>query len=62
VLLLSQGAGAESFQDLPARYQEMLDWLGVKAFHSVRHCESEEHPVRETGLLDEVAALAQAVV
>lgn len=62
VLLLSQGAGEECFQDLPGRYQEMLDWLGVKTFHAVRHCAAEEHPVRETGLLDEVAALALKVV
>lgn len=59
VLLLSQGAGEESFQDLPARYGEMLDWLGVKTFHTVRHCSSEERPVRETGLPDEAAKLAQ---
>lgn len=59
VLLLSQGADEESFKDLPARYGEMLDWLGVKTFHAVRHCSAEEHPVRETGLLDEVAKLAQ---
>jgi multimeric flavodoxin WrbA len=62
VLLLSQGAGEECFQDLPARYQEMLDWLGVKTFHAVRHCSAEEHPVRETGVLDEVAQLARQVV
>lgn len=62
VLLLSQGADETSFKDLPARYGEMLDWLGVKTFHAVRHCSSEERPVRETGLLDEVAALAQKLV
>lgn len=62
VLLLSQGAGEESCQDLPARYQEMLDWLGVKAFHAVRHCSAEENPIRESGILDAVATLTQTVV
>jgi len=62
VLLLSQGAGTESFQDLPDRYKEMLEWLGVTAFHAVRHGLSEENPVRTSGVLDEVAKVAQAVV
>lgn len=62
VLLLSQGAGDECFQDLPGRYQEMLEWLGVKAFHAVRHCSSEENPIRESGVLETVAKLAQSVV
>ena len=62
VLLLSQGAGEECFQDLPGRYQEMLDWLGVKAFHAVRHCSSEEHPIRESDVLEAVKTLAQTVV
>lgn len=62
VLLLSQGAGEECFQDLPGRYQEMLDWLGVKAFHAVRHCTAEENPIQKSGVLDEVAQLAQTVV
>jgi len=62
VLLLSQGAGQESFQSLPERYQEMLEWLGVKEFQAVRHCLSEENPIRESGVLDEVAKVAQAVV
>ena len=61
VLLLSQGESEECYQDLPVRYKEMLEWLGINEFHAVRHCSSEEHPVRETGLLDEVAALAQTV-
>jgi multimeric flavodoxin WrbA len=61
VLLLSQGAGEECFQDLPGRYKEMLDWLGVKKFHAVRHCSAEEHPIRECGLLEKVAKLAQTV-
>lgn len=62
VMLLSQGAGEESYQELPARYQEMLDWLGVKTFHAVRHCSAEENPIRESGVLDAVATLAQMVV
>jgi multimeric flavodoxin WrbA len=62
VLLLSQGAGEECFQDLPGRYQEMLEWLGVKTFHAVRHCQAEENPIRESGVLEAVAKLAQAVV
>ncbi len=61
VLLLSQGAGAESFQNLPDRYKEMLEWLGVKEFHAVRHCLSEENPIRESGVLEAVAKLAQTV-
>jgi multimeric flavodoxin WrbA len=61
VLLLSQGAGAESFQDLPARYREMLDWLGVKEFHAVRHCLAEENPIGASGVLAEVAALAESL-
>ena len=62
VLLLSQGAGAECFQNLPERYKEMLDWLGVKTFHAVRHCLAEENPILESGVLDAVAKVAQAVV
>ena len=62
VLLLSQGAGEECFQDLPGRYQEMLDWLGVKEFHAVRHCSSEENPIGESGVLEAVTKLAQTVV
>ena len=61
VLLLSQGAGEESFQDLPARYKEMLNWLGVADVHTVRHCSSEENPIRERGVLDAVITLAQTV-
>ncbi len=62
VLLLSQGADAESFKDLPGRYQEMFDWLGVKEFHAVRHCSSEENPLLESGVLEAVTKLAQTVV
>ena len=62
VLLLSQGAGAESFQNLPDRYKEMLDWLGVKEAHAVRHCLSEENPIQSSGVLDAVEKVAQAVV
>ncbi|MDD4017879.1 MAG: flavodoxin family protein [Kiritimatiellae bacterium] len=61
VLLLSQGEGEACYQDLPGRYKKMLDWLGIKEFHAVRHCRSEENPVRESGVLDEVAKVAQAV-
>lgn len=62
VLLFSQGAGDESFQDLPVRYKEMLDWIGVKESHVVRHCSSDENPIRESGVLDAVTKLAQTVV
>ena len=62
VLLLSQGAGEECFQDLPARYQEMLDWLGVKVFHAVRHCSAEENPVQGSGVLEAAAKLGQTLV
>lgn len=62
VLLLSQGAGEECFQDLPARYREMLDWLGVKEFHALRHCQAEENPILSSGLLETVTTLAQTVV
>lgn len=61
VLLLSQGEGEEYYQDLPVRYKEMLDWVGIKEFHAVRHYRSEENPIRESGVLDEVAKVAQAV-
>jgi len=61
VLLLSQGADEGSFKELPARYAEMLDWLGVKDVHTVRHCSSEENPIRESGLLEAVTKLAQTV-
>jgi multimeric flavodoxin WrbA len=61
VLLLSQGAGEECFQDLPARYKEMLEWLGVKDVHTIRHCASEENPLQESGLLEAVTKLAQTV-
>lgn len=61
VLLLSQGAGEECFQDLPARYQEMLDWLGLKKFHAVRHCAAEENPIKESCVLDAVVKLAQTL-
>jgi multimeric flavodoxin WrbA len=62
VLLLSQGAGEESFQDLPGRYKEMLDWLGVKETHAIRHCLSEENPIQKSGVLEAVAKLTQTVV
>lgn len=62
VLLLSQGAGEECFQDLPARYKEMLEWIGVKENHAVRHCSSDENPIRESGVLETVTKLAQTVV
>jgi len=62
VLLLSQGAGEESYQDLPARYTEMLNWLGVADVHTVRHCSADENPIRESGVLAEVTKLAQTVV
>ncbi len=62
VLLLSQGADEESFKDLPARYTEMLDWLGVKGVQTIRHCMSDENPIRESGVLDAVTQLAQTMV
>ncbi|HNX36585.1 MAG TPA: NAD(P)H-dependent oxidoreductase [Kiritimatiellia bacterium] len=61
VLLLSQGADEDSFKDLPARYTEMLNWLGITEVHTVRHCAADENPIRESGVLDAVATLAQTV-
>ena len=54
--------GGPPVQDLPARYKEMLDWLGVKETHVIRHCLSEENPIRESGLLEAVTKLAQRLV
>lgn len=62
VLLFSQGADAESFKDLPERYKEMLAWLGVSDVQWVRHCDAEEKPIQESGILEEVRAIAQACV
>ena len=62
VLLFSQGADAESFKDLPERYKEMLTWLGVSDVQWVRHCDAEENPIQESGILEEVRTLAQACV
>ncbi len=61
VLLLSQGADATSFIDLPDRYKEMVGFLGVTDFHAVRHCSSEENPIGASGVLEEVGKLAQVV-
>ena len=61
VLLFSQGAGEESYQDIPARYKEMLNWLGVAEVHSVRHCSADENPIRESGVLDAVVQLAKTL-
>jgi multimeric flavodoxin WrbA len=62
VLLLSQGADDMSFIDLPDRYKEMAGFLGVTDFHAIRHCSSEENPIRESGVLEAVAKVARAVV
>ena len=62
VLLFSQGADGESFKDLPVRYTEMLNWLGITDVHAVRHCASEENPIRQSGALDEVKKVVQKVV
>lgn len=61
VLLLSQGAEESSFRDLPARYEEMLKWLGVADVHTVRHCSADENPIRASGVLDAVSALARTL-
>ena len=58
VLLISQGADTAEFADLPARYTEMLDWLNVKECDIVRHCNAEENPLAESGLLENVRQLA----
>ena len=60
VLLFSQGADADSFKDLPERYKEMLTWLGVSDVKRVRHCNAEENPIQESGILEEVKAIAVA--
>jgi multimeric flavodoxin WrbA len=62
ILLFSQGADADSFKDLPERYKEMLTWLGVSDVQWVRHCDAEENPIQESGILEEVRTLAQACV
>jgi multimeric flavodoxin WrbA len=62
VLLLSQGADEDSFKDLPERYKEMLEWLGVADVQWVRHCNAEETPIQESGILEEVRALAMQCV
>ena len=59
VLLISQGAGEDEFADLPARYTEMLDWLGVKPCEVVRHCNADENPLAGSGLLETVRKLAK---
>jgi multimeric flavodoxin WrbA len=59
VLLLSQGADEESFKDLPERYKEMLNWLGVADVQWVRHCNAEENPIQESGVLEQVRAMAK---
>ena len=62
VLLLSQGADENSFTDLPERYKEMLEWLGVADVQWMRHCNAEENPIQESGVLDQVRTLARACV
>jgi multimeric flavodoxin WrbA len=59
ILLLSQGADAESFKDLPERYKEMLTWLGVTDVQWVRHCLAEENPIQNSDILEQVKSLAQ---
>jgi multimeric flavodoxin WrbA len=59
ILLISQGADAESFKDLPERYKEMLTWLGVADVQWVRHCLAEENPIQNSGVLEQVKVLAQ---
>lgn len=55
VLLISQGGGDEEFKDLPARYVEMLGWLGVLDIQIVRHCNAEKAPVHDRGeIMDDV--------
>lgn len=55
VLLISQGGAEGEFKELPARYVEMLGWLGVADIQIVRHCNAEECPVHERGeILDDV--------
>jgi multimeric flavodoxin WrbA len=60
ILLFSQGADENSFKDLPERYKEMLNWLGVADVQWVRHCNAEENPIEKSGLLEKVRELATA--
>lgn len=59
ILLLSQGADADSFKDLPERYKEMLSWLGVSDVQWVRHCNAEENPIQKSAILEEVKTIAR---
>jgi hypothetical protein len=36
----------------------MLNWLGVDDVQWVRHCNAEENPIQESGVLEQVRALA----
>jgi len=47
VILLSQGADAESYRDIVTRYTEMFGWLGIIDVHAVRHCDAESASVQE---------------
>jgi len=63
VLLISQGGAEGEFKELPARYVEMLGWLGVSDVQIVRHCNAEECPVHERGeILDDVRDAAVHVL
>lgn len=59
VLLLSQGEGEMCFLELAERYKEMLEWLGFKEVHLLRHCSADENHIRTSGVLDSVAKLAR---
>jgi hypothetical protein len=37
----------------------MLNWLGVADVQWVRHCNAEESPIQESGVLEKVRELAK---
>ncbi len=42
VLIVSQGDTEENMKEVPARYVQIFNWLGVNDVQVVRHCNAEE--------------------
>ena len=63
VLLLSQGAPADRYADLPQRYAKIFSILGIREVGIVRHCDAHQWPVDERiEILDDVRDAAQAAL
>lgn len=63
ILLLSQGASNDRYQDIPTRYTKVFSVLGVQDVRIVRHCDAHVWPVDERiEILDDVRDVALAVL